>query len=540
MIEAPWQSLGVAVTTTPRFALPQWGAGSDSPSRTSFNSAFLAIDQRAALDLGEVGGTTLPVTDVLAGRTAQTIDGTGTYRKVYRRDVVGWKQTGGNTWDQTFYNRADGALATSAPARIVSHPSLANPGLTENWDGSSVAGGRQAIGDVNAAQPGALHVGDIASAVDLTTRGRIYARTTVDGQRGIVASAHGTGAGNLFTAIEPGGSTPWLVDAQGRMRAQAPSAFGAAALAANVPLVSSPGASDLTAADLYAAAGKPALRLFRAVGDVIGSFLPDAIALGKSSWTGGVIGLTAPTITLTGAAGVSGSLAVTGTLSATGATTLAAVSAAATTVTTLTASSTATFNGDVNLTGRLDLPTSLPTGTSAGQVRVSDDWQMEVYDGTKWRGRFGNRTGMRHHWGVALTSMAANAETRITSMTAKSGNGTLATVSNGYLTLNRAGLWTIDWDVAGDYGNSDMRVSAYMSWPSGGFWLNTDNIDITDSTFSSTGFASSGIFRCRASWTGYVPQSMVGTQIGLYTHQNNLNNAPVNAACSLRAEFLSD
>jgi hypothetical protein len=300
----------VAITTTPKLGLPQWSLGSDSPSRTAFNAAFAAIDAKVALDLGEVGATTLPGSDVVAGRYAQTVN--GNYRQLYRRDTAGWKLVGGNHWSETFYNRADGALATSAAARIVSHPSLSNPGVTENWDGSSIRGARQAIGDVNAAQPGALHVGDTASAVDLAVRGRVYARTTADGQRGFVASAHGSGAGHLYAAVEPGGTVPWYVDATGRMRAQAPAGFGAASPTTNVPLAVSPGASDTSAVDLYATSGKPALRLFRGAGDQIGSVLPDAIALGKGGWSGGSITLTAPTLALIGAAAVTGALSTSG------------------------------------------------------------------------------------------------------------------------------------------------------------------------------------------------------------------------------------
>lgn len=317
----------MAITLTPRLGLTQWGQGSDPPGRAAFNTVFARIDAAAATDDGAAGGAALPTTGVngqpLAdGRYAQTVD--GTYRRLFRRAGGAWAQVGGNTWSETVYNRADPGAAVGAEARQISHPNLANPGLRENWDGSSVRGGRQAIGDVNAAQPGALHVGDTASAVDLPVRGRLYARTTAAGQRGIVASAHAADAGNLFSAIEPGGGVPWYVDPQGRMRSQVPSAFGAAAFTAGVPIGSAPGAADVTAADLFAAAGKPALRLFRAVGDAtpIGLVEQDKITLGRSTWTNGVVELRAPTLSLIGAVGVTGDTAV-GKLAASGAVTLA-------------------------------------------------------------------------------------------------------------------------------------------------------------------------------------------------------------------------
>lgn len=299
-------------------ALHQWGSGSDGPARTQFNQTFANLDARAAYDDG-ADGAALPTSNVVDGRYAQTID--GNYRRLFRRSGGSWKQVGGNTWAETQFFRADSSLPTTDPSTVRSHPSLPNPTATENWDGSSVRGARQAIGDLNPDLPGALHVGDTSSPVDLATRGRVYARTTADGQRGFVAAAHGAGAGPLFAARESGGTDPWLVDAQGRMRAQAPTAFGIAALTTGVPLVSAPGGSDLTAADLYAASGKPALRVFRAVGDntAIASFAQDRITLGRASWTGGRVDVLGPGfyvaagLEVDGAAKLDGGLTVTGT-----------------------------------------------------------------------------------------------------------------------------------------------------------------------------------------------------------------------------------
>lgn len=327
----------MAVTTTPRFTLPQWGTGADTPSRTAFNDAFAKLDAAAARDLGAVGGTALP-TGQPDGTYAQTVN--GSYRQLYRRAGGAWQQVGGNTWAEPIYLRADAALGAGSLAYQVSHPNLSNPAVVQNWDGSMVRGGRLAVSDVNSGQPGAVHVGDTAAA-DLAALGRIYARTRANAERGIVAAAHASGAGMLYTAREPGGTDPWTVDPMGRMRAQAPAAFGAASLAAGVPVAAAPGSSDVTAADLYAAASKQALRILRAVGDTdpIASFGQDRITLGRSaSWGSGRIDLISP------------DNRVTGPLSVSGAANLAALTATTIDASSLTASGTVR-GGNLNATG---------------------------------------------------------------------------------------------------------------------------------------------------------------------------------------------
>lgn len=302
----------MAVTQTERFALPQWGSGADTPSRTAFNDAFGKIDAQAAKDLGEASVSSLPTAGLADGTYVQTVD--GPYRRLFRRAAGAWQQVGGSTWSEITYYRADSALPTAGVARQTSHPGLPNPTATEHWDGSTVRGARQAIGDLNPNLPGALHVGDTDTGVDLSTRGRIYARTRAAGERGIVASAHANAAGPLFAARESGGTDPWLVDAQGRMRAQAPSAFGAAALSDAAALSSAPAAVHASAADLYAAPSKDAVRFLRAVGDTdpIAAVAQNRIGLGRGNWPGGRIDLIAPTIAAYGPLSVSGHTALAG------------------------------------------------------------------------------------------------------------------------------------------------------------------------------------------------------------------------------------
>lgn len=365
----------MALTLTDRLALPQWGAGSDGPSRVQLNDALKRINDRVAYDDGAAGGTTLPSTDVVNGRYAQTVE--GSYRRLYRRAGGAWTQVGGNTWGEPTYLRGDAGFAVDSAARTISHPNLSNPTLVENWDGSAVRSNRQAIGDANGT-PAALHVGDTASAVDLATRGRIYARTTADGQRAVVASAHGNGAGNLFSAVESGGAVPWQVDAQGRMRAQAPTSFGSAALTAGVPLAASPGASDNSGADFIAASGKPALRVLRAPGDIIASYGADSITLGKTSWTGGQIRATAPTITLDGNVTVTGTLALpNGTISAAdlpGNLTLQQLTVSGTSTLQGATTASAITAGNLTATGALSAHdgalVSVPSGSSGAELRT--------------------------------------------------------------------------------------------------------------------------------------------------------------------------
>ncbi len=524
----------MAVTTTARLGLPQWSQGSDAPSRAAFNGALAAIDAKVAVDLGEAGSATLPVADVVAGRYAPTVD--GVYRKLHRRTSTGWVQIGGNAWSEQTYLRADAALATGAPARTLSHPSLTNAGAVENWDGSSVRGGRQAIGDVNSGQPGALHVGDTAAAVDLVTRGRIYALTAGAGGRGFVAAAHDATAGPLFAARSAGGSEPWLVDSQGRMRAQAATAFGAAALTANVPFVSAPGTSDLSAGDFYAAAAKPGLRLFRAIGDAnpIGLFEQDKITLGRSSWSGGRVDLLAPTINLVGALDVTGNTVLDGltvggaatvgsTLGVTGATTLAAMSA-----------SSATVSGDASLTGRLRIPSSNPSGTLAGQIRAkpSPDWgALEVYDGSAWRGHFGG-SGRKHVW-ATISTLGHNVETPVVSMDKQTGSGSIVTAeASGWFKFNRPGLWSITAYFYTDIG-SEGQVANYVVWedefPVG--WIMFDRRDRRLN-------GNSGQLDSTMHWVGHIDSVFAAKRFRLVGFQFASNGGSAYLSCSLGMEYL--
>ena len=118
----------MALTLTDRLELPQWGQGSDGPSRVQFNDAFKKINDRAAYDDGAAGGSALPTAGVVTGRYAQTVD--TVHRRLFRRTGSGWQQVGGTSWAETTYARADGGLPTSGAARIARTGRSTSTGLT--------------------------------------------------------------------------------------------------------------------------------------------------------------------------------------------------------------------------------------------------------------------------------------------------------------------------------------------------------------------------------------------------------------------------
>lgn len=84
----------MAETRTPRLGIPQWSAGTDSPSRADFNEAFLDTDNLVAID---IEGT-------LAARPAASIRGRYYYasdtEEVYRDTGSAWKSVGKAVSDQ--------------------------------------------------------------------------------------------------------------------------------------------------------------------------------------------------------------------------------------------------------------------------------------------------------------------------------------------------------------------------------------------------------------------------------------------------------
>jgi hypothetical protein len=309
----------VAETRTTYFELPHWSLDTpDGPSREDFNGAFTNIEARAAYDDGGQAST-LPSTLLKPGRYAkQTVsDGYALHR---RNNAAGWDFIGGTVVPVRVRYRGAASgdivlstdVAGSESATLKAGGELATPGIIRS--SAVIAAGADLTADLSAP----------------ASTGRAYVRTRAASERGLVLSAHDNAAGPLLSAQEVGGTFPTTIDSRGRFRSQASAALGAASPTDNVPLLITPGASDVTALDL---AGKttgsvPALRAYADAGDAtpIASVLPGVITLGRSSWSGAV-NLLASTIGFTGAVTVTGSQAVSGSVSAASATITGGVSA---------------------------------------------------------------------------------------------------------------------------------------------------------------------------------------------------------------------
>jgi hypothetical protein len=291
-------------TRTDRLDLPLWGAGSDSGSRSDFNEAMTKINDRAAWDDG-VTQNALPGTDLIPGRY-QLVVHSGTYRVVYRRhDGGGWDAVGGNTMPNPFHFRGIAAGVNRTDAAVTfSHPDAANVGGTIGYDGSALLSGTVRVFDDDEAGRGALLVGTDATP-NLTTLGRTHVRTRAVGERALTVQAHASNAGNLFTARTAGESDVLSVDALGRLRALAPSAFGGAPLPTLASLAVAPTASDdddtTAGLLLHGSTGsaeitaKAIMRILRQSDDAapLAEFLRDSFAIGRLPWTGSAITLAA-------------------------------------------------------------------------------------------------------------------------------------------------------------------------------------------------------------------------------------------------------
>ena len=277
-------------TRTPRFNLPQWSAGSDSPSRTDFNGAFSDIEGRGAYDNGD-NVSSLPVTGLVAGRYSMlTVSGDG--YSLYRYSGSAWQFVGGSLVPRfQRFKAIEGQLATDA-AFAVEHPSDTNANIIASYGGDLTVGGVLKSWNSNDAAKGALVVA-WNGAISVTTTGRAYMRTRADSELGLVLHAHGSGAGNMLTVREPGNSDMFTVDAIGRLSQRTFAAFGGAAL----PSLSMVAIAPTSAVDavtngllLYgqtAAPTKSILQVWRDSGDTASLFTVgrDGITLGRLPWS---------------------------------------------------------------------------------------------------------------------------------------------------------------------------------------------------------------------------------------------------------------
>lgn len=292
-------------TRTNRFDLPNWDSGSDSGSRADFNEAFTKLNDLAARDDG-VTQSALPGTGLIAGRYQLVVHG-GVYRVVYRRhDGGGWDAIGGNAMPNPFHFRGIAAGVNRTDAAVTfSHPDAVNPGGTIGYDGSALLTGTVRVFDDDEAGRGALLVGTSATP-NLSTLGRAHVRTQATGERALTVQAHAADAGNLFTARTAGASDVVSIDALGRIRAQAPSAFGGAPLPTLASLAVAPTASDdddtTTGLLLHGSTGsaeilaKSILQIWRDATEgaaPLSDFKRDSISIGRLPWTNSAVTLAA-------------------------------------------------------------------------------------------------------------------------------------------------------------------------------------------------------------------------------------------------------
>lgn len=224
-------------TRTPRFELPQWSSGSDSPSRADFNEAFSNVETRAGQDDGTSAGT-LPTTNLVAGRSFALDAGADGYT-IYRYDGSGWRFTGGTLVPVGVRFAARDGQALTGTALSVTHPSRSSAALSATYGGDLAAAGVLRSFDADDDTRGLAVVG-WSGTPSAGTHGRLHVRTRRAGDLGVVAQAHAANAGNLFTVREQGGQDIVTVDAAGRLTGRAPSAFGGASVAASASLAVAP------------------------------------------------------------------------------------------------------------------------------------------------------------------------------------------------------------------------------------------------------------------------------------------------------------
>lgn len=280
-------------TRTARMNLPQWSAGTDSPSRTDFNGAFSDIETRTAYDAGD-NPSSLPVTNLVAGRYSMMVVADG--YSLYRYSGSAWQFIGGTLVPRFQRFKAMEGQASTDPAFTVEFGGAV--GITATYGGDLTVGGVLKSWNASDATKGSVVVG-WNGATTLATTGRTYIRTRADSELGLVLHAHGSGAGNMLTVREPGNSDILTVDAIGRLTQRTFAAFGGAAM----PSTSMVAVAPTSAVDaitngllLYgqsAASAKTMLQILRDSGDSAPVFSVgrDAITLGRLPWTSGSLTL---------------------------------------------------------------------------------------------------------------------------------------------------------------------------------------------------------------------------------------------------------
>lgn len=302
-------------TQTTRFGQTQYSSGGDSFLRADVNSDATDLEARAAYDDGAAYSVLPSVGGIIAGRYVMYAPAASPYRTLYRATGTSgtWAQAIGNSVPEplTYRPYASGDQPVTAAAATFTHPNLSTPAATVSYGGDASLAGAT-VYDRNDATSGALHVGaDLAESP--ATLGRAHVRTRLDGDRGLVLQPHGTGAGNMLTAREPGGADVTTLDASGYLRARALSGFGGGAISSGNAVVAAPTSNATDGVNngmlLHGQSGagsKTILALQRDAADTapIGSVARDAIALGRLPWgdatSGGTVSLAGRQIKMRG------------------------------------------------------------------------------------------------------------------------------------------------------------------------------------------------------------------------------------------------
>lgn len=418
----------MAETRSAYFEFPLYSVDTDPAlSRTDWGEAAASIELRAAYDDG-VSNAVLPVANLKPGRYARQ-DVTSGFA-LYRRAAAAWEWVGGPVMPVRRYFR--GALTGDTVWSTDVAGAAASATMT--------AGGELATnGAVRTLQSAAG--ADLNAALDPATTGRSYARTRATGERAVVAAAHAADAGNLYTALEPGGQAIWTVDAAGRMQARLANAFGAAAPIAGIPLSSAAIVGTAGAgARLHgstAAPASPGLEVFRNLADAAAIFtaMPDHVTVGRTPWVGGQISLIAPTLISAGAFTHTGAF---------GASTVASAGA----VTAWGGRACVTVNNLADITAPVVDDLAL----------LSTDKMIYRYTGSGWLGVAHTAVdGYARYTNNALQNIPASTSRKVYLATDLATTAdvtiTLGTISTGsYFTLNRGGIWSFTGGAAFGFG----------------------------------------------------------------------------------------
>jgi len=419
----------VAETRTAHFELPSYSLDADAAlSRTDWNEVATSLELRAAYDDGVVSAS-LPVDHLKPGRYARQTVTSGF--ALYRRSAADWEWVGGPVMPVRRYFR--GALTGD----IVWSTDIAAAAASATM----TAGGELATNGAVRTLQGAVGA-DLGASLDPLTTGRLYARTRATSERAVVASAHAGDAGNLYTALESGGQAIWTVDAAGRMQARLANAFGAAAPVTGIPvstaaIVGVAGA----AARLHgstAAPISPGLEVFRNLADTAAvlTALPDHITVGRAPWIGGEISLIAPTLNSAGAFTHTGALNTTS-LAATGLITGWGGGRVPVSVDDL---------ADVLVPAAGDL--AVLTTDNMLYRHTGSAWLGVMHLDTEGHAKYKNTGNQIVPTNTMFRAYFSTAVATTTDVTHTAGSSLIGS----FLTLNRAGLWSLD--AGGNFGSA--------------------------------------------------------------------------------------